>query len=179
MVFGVLTLVSGLLISPSLVAWMSPTIVGLILAIPLSWMTGLLSIGLGLRRIGLLTTPEERSKPAVVVRAAAILAEMGGAPEEPENALRLLYDDRHLQAAHESFAANDPPRRRGEISSDWALAEAKLDDSETLEDTLDWLKPKERMALLTDGTLLRRLVALPQRQAKLVASKPEQHHTTG
>ena len=95
-----------------------------------SWATGLLSVGLALRRIGLLTTPEERSKPAVVVRAAAILAEMGGAPEEPENALRLLYDDRHLQAAHESFAANDPPRRRGEISADWALAEAKLDDSE-------------------------------------------------
>jgi membrane glycosyltransferase len=177
-VFGVLTLVSGLLISPSLVAWMSPTIVGLILAIFLSWATGLLSVGLALRRIGLLTTPEERSKPAVVVRAAAILAEMGGAPEEPENALRLLYDDRHLQAAHESFASNDPPRRRGEISSDWALAEAKLDDSESVEDALDWLKPKERMALLNDGTLLRRLVALPTRQAAMAAPEPQPQRAT-
>ena len=165
MLFGVLTLVSGLLISPSLVAGRSPTIVGLILAIPLSWATGLLAVGLAMRRIGLLTTPEERRKPAVVTRAAAILAEMGGAPDEPENALRLIYDDRHLQAAHEAFAAHDTPRRRGEVIADWALAEAKLDDSESIEDALDWLKPKERMALLNDGALLRRLVALPRRGA--------------
>ncbi len=161
MMFGILALVTGLLISPSLVAWMSPTIVGLVLAIPLSWLTGLLAVGLGLRRIGLLTTPEERSKPAVVTRAAAILAEMGGAPVEPENGLRVLYDDPHLQAAHASFAAGDPHRRRGDVSSDWALAEAKLDDAECLEDALAWLAPKERMALLTDGDLMRRLLTLP------------------
>ena len=176
--FGVLTLVSGLLISPSLVAWMSPTIIGLVLAIFLSWGTGLLSVGLALRRIGLLTTPEERTKPAVVVRAAAILAEMGGAPDEPENALRLLYDDRHLQAAHETFAAHEPPRRRGEISTDWALAEAKLDDSHSLDDALDWLKPKERMALLNDRTLLQRVMALPRRGADPAASLAERKRAT-
>ena len=42
---GLLTLVAGLSISPSLVAWMSPTILGLLLAIFLSWGTGLLSVG--------------------------------------------------------------------------------------------------------------------------------------
>ena len=163
MVFGVLTLISGLLISPSLVAWMSPTIVGLVLAIPLSWTTGQLSIGLGLRRLGLLTTPEERSKPAVVTRAAAILAEMGGAPDEPENALRLLYEDPHLQEAHETFALNDPQRRRGQMTSEWALAGAKIGDAESVEDAQDWLQPKERMAVLNDSTLLRRFLALPRR----------------
>ena len=161
--FGVLTLISGLLISPSLVAWMSPTIAGLILAIFLSWATGLLSVGLALRRLGLLTTPEERVKPTIVTRAGEILAEMGGAPEEPPNGLLVLYNDRPLQDAHEAFHADDQRRRRGEITPDWALAEAKLNDAEVLEDVLAWLKPKERMAILNDAVLLRTLLALPCR----------------
>ena len=163
MLFGVLTLISGLLISPSLVAWMSPTIAGLILAIVLSWATGLLSVGLALRRVGLLTTPEERSKPSVVVRAAEILAGLGDVHEEAENGLKVLYENRQLQALHVVFQSGEQPRRRGDISSDWALAEAKLDDAECLEDALDWLKPKERMAVLKDPVLIRTLLALPLR----------------
>ena len=62
-VMGVLSLVAGLSISPSLVAWMSPTILGLILAIFLSWGTGLRGVGLALRRAGLLVTPEEQIDP--------------------------------------------------------------------------------------------------------------------
>jgi membrane glycosyltransferase len=160
-VFGVLTLISGLLISPSLVAWMSPTIAGLILAIVLSWATGLLSVGLALRRIGLLTTPEERVKPSVVVRAAVILAENGGAPEETPDGLATLYDDPHLQGAHALFQPQHL-RKRGEITTDWAMAEAKLNDAETVEDALAWLKPKERMAMLHDKALLDQFLKLPR-----------------
>ncbi len=161
--FGILTLVSGLLISPSLVAWMSPTIGGLVLAIFLSWATGLLSVGLALRRIGLLLTPEERHRPAVVQRAAAIVAEIGGTSETPENGLRVLHGDRQLQVVHDILQGQDRPRRRGEITADWALADAKLDDAECLEDAVAWLRPKEQMAVLNDGVLLRALLALPLR----------------
>ena len=49
-VLGVISLIAALLISPSLAAWMSPTIAGLILAIPLSWGTGLKSVGMVFRR---------------------------------------------------------------------------------------------------------------------------------
>ena len=160
-VFGLLTLISGLLISPSLVAWMSPTIAGLVLAIFLSWATGLLSVGLALRRLGLLTTPEERVKPSVVARAAVILADNGGAADETEDGLTRLYDDQHLQVAHATF---QPllERKRGDISPDWAMAEAKLNDAETVEDALMWLKPKERMALLNDKILLAMFLELPR-----------------
>lgn len=160
-VFGVLALISGLLISPMLVAWMSPTIAGLILAIVLSWMTGLLSVGMALRRIGLLTTPEERTKPSVVVRSAQILAETGGAPEEAPNGLATLYEDSALQAAHATFQSCHAARRRGDISADWALAEAKLHDATTRDEALGWLKPKEAMAILNDTPLLRLFLALP------------------
>ena len=82
---------------------MSPTIIGLILAIPLSWSTGKLSVGMAFRRVGLLTTPEERRRPSVVERTAEILTETGGMPDEPANGLALLYDDPSLQAAHGQF----------------------------------------------------------------------------
>ncbi len=160
-VFGVLTLISGLLISPSLVAWMSPTIAGLILAIVLSWATGLLSVGLALRRLGLLTTPEERVKPSVVARASVILAESGGAPDEAPDGLALLYDDPHLQAAHAAFQPAHE-RKRGDITPDWAMAEAKLNDAETVRDALAWLKPKERMSVLNDVVLLNMFIDLPR-----------------
>ncbi len=161
-VFGVLTLISGLLISPSLIAWMSPTIVGLILAIPLSWSTGKLSVGMAFRRAGLLTTPEERWRPIVVERTAEILAEMGGPPAEPANGLALLYGDADLQAAHDSFESGKAPRQRGDIGPDWALAEAKLNDAESVEQALAWLRPKETMAVLNDGVLLDRFLRLPR-----------------
>ena len=173
--FGVLALISGLLISPSLVAWMSPTIAGLILAILLSWATGKLSVGLALRRIGLLTTPEEQVKPTIVVRAEAILAEMGGAPEEPPNGLAVLYDDARLQAAHALFLPSDKPRKRGDVTPDWALAEAKLNDAESIEDALGWLMPRERMTVLNDEVLLRTMVKLPRRAS---ADKPMPQRAT-
>ena len=160
--FGVLTLVSGLLISPSLVAWMSPTIVGLLLAIVLSWATGKLSVGLAFKRIGLLATPEERRRPTVVDRAAEILAAMGGAPDEPGNGLAVLYDHPALRAAHASFGSERASRERGHISPDWALAKAKLGDAETVEQALGWLRPKETMAILNDCDLLARFFALPR-----------------
>ena len=172
MLFGVLALISGLLISPSLVAWMSPTIAGLILAIFLSWSTGLLSVGLAFRRIGLLTTPEERKKPSIVVRASEILDEMGGAPEEPANGLAVLYANPQLQVAHEAFLPTKR-RQRGEITPDWALAEAKLDDAETIDDAIAWLKPKERMAVLNDGVLLQALIRLsPSAPAEVGVAEP-------
>ena len=163
--FGVLTLISGLLISPSLVAWMSPTIAGLILAIVLSWATGQLSIGLAFRRIGLLGTPEERVKPRIVTRAAEILDEVGGAPEEAENGLNALYSDPRLLTAHELFLPKEKARKPGDISADWALAAAKLADASTLDEAITWLKPKETMAILNDGVLLRALLALPRAKA--------------
>ncbi len=158
--FGVLTLVSGLLISPSLVAWMSPTIIGLLLAIVLSWATGKLSVGLAFKRVGLLATPEERHRPSVVDRAAEIYADTGGTHDEPAPGLAMLHGDPVLRAAHALFSMDQVPRKRGHITPDWALAEAKLDDAQTVGQALEWLRPKETMAILNDRVLLDRFLSL-------------------
>jgi membrane glycosyltransferase len=161
MALGVLTLFAGLLISPSLVAWMSPTIAGLILAIPLSWASGHLWLGVTLRRLGLLTTPEETAPPAIVQRSNALSIELARTGNDGDDGLRAIHGDAAFRAQHEFFLPMAARRRRGEIDIEEAVATAKLNDARSLEEVIGWLKPKERIALLNDRALISLLARLP------------------
>uniref|UniRef100_UPI003F9B4309 glucans biosynthesis glucosyltransferase MdoH n=1 Tax=Rhodoblastus sp. TaxID=1962975 RepID=UPI003F9B4309 len=158
---GVVSLIAGLLISPSLVAWMSPTIAGLILAFGLSWASGQRSIGLALKRFGLLVTPEESNIPPIALRANALAMQMASGGQDGDDALRVVHDDPTFRAIHEAFLADGKPRAHGDISPERALADAKLKDSESIEDAVKWLSPNERMALLHDRALIGALARLP------------------
>ncbi|MGH6857886.1 MAG: glucans biosynthesis glucosyltransferase MdoH, partial [Methylocella sp.] len=159
---GLLTLAAGLSISPSLVAWMSPTILGLILAIVLSWGTGLLSVGVALRRVGLLITPEEQVPPPVVARANFLATEPVRLAGEALSGLHALYADPRFRAFHVACLPRRQSRRNGDIAPEWALADAKLSDAGTIDEAISWLRPKERMAILQDQALIARLALLPQ-----------------
>ncbi|WP_395698312.1 glucans biosynthesis glucosyltransferase MdoH [Methylocella sp.] len=149
---GVVMLIAGFMIAPSLAAWMSPTIVGLILAIFLSWSTGLLGVGLAFRRAGLLLTPEEQSKPPLVARANELARK---SPDEEGAPL----GDRRFWRLHLAWLPQD--LKRGEITADWAIAKAKLDEAKTREEAFAAMKPRERMAMLGDRDLVARLLLLP------------------
>jgi membrane glycosyltransferase len=151
---GFLAGVSAFLIATSLFLWMSPTIVGLLLAIPLSWLSGQLSAGLALKRLGLLMTPEEHRTPPIAARANELQARNTAMRLDDADGLQALYEDPVLREEHEAMLPSLAPRRRGEIETDRALAEAKLVDAETIADALAWLKPKERMVVLHDRALL-------------------------
>ena len=169
---GVLTLVAGLSISPSLVAWMSPTIIGLILAIFLSWGTGLRSVGIALRRAGLLVTPEECSAPHVVARANNLASERACNDAESLEGLALLHADPQFRAFHVACLPRQPKRRGGNIASEWALADAKLSEAETVDEAISWMHPKERMAVLLDPALIARLALLPKEPRAPEAAAP-------
>jgi membrane glycosyltransferase len=158
---GLVTLFAAALISPSLVLWMSPTIAGLVLSIPLSWASGQLWLGLGLKRIGLLRTPEETSPPEVVERANALSDELARAGHDHEDALLAVHGDPRLRSVHEAFLPEKPRHRLGEVDIDQAVAAVKLNDAETIEDACAWLKPKERVAVLADRALIAMLARLP------------------
>jgi membrane glycosyltransferase len=146
--------ISAFLIATSLFLWMSPTIVGLLLAIPLSWLSGQLAVGLALKRVGLLATPEEYAPPTIAMRANELQRENAEAGIDKADSLLALYADPGLQEQHEAMLPAVPPRRRGEIDSERALAQAKLVDAETIEEAAGWLKPRERMVVLHDRALL-------------------------
>jgi membrane glycosyltransferase len=160
-VLGIVAGTSAFMIATSLFAWMSPTIVGLVLAIPLSWASGQLALGLWLKRHKLLVTPEEGDPPAVALRANTLQAEFDEAGFDDADGLRALHADPALREAHELMLPENPPRRRGEIEADRAVAEAKLVDAETIDDAAIWLKPKERMVVLHDRALVALLASLP------------------
>ncbi len=158
---GVVTLFAATLISPSLVLWMSPTIAGLILSIPLSWASGQLWIGLGFKKLGLLRTPEETSPPDVVRRSNALAAELAQTGHDDDDALSVVHADAAFRAVHETFLPEKPKHRMGEVDVNDAVAALKLNDAETIEDACAWLKPRERVAVLGDRALLSMLARLP------------------
>lgn len=158
---GFVTLIAGMLISPSLVAWMSPTIAGLILAILLSWASGQLWIGLALKRAGLLLTPEETTPPPIALRSNALASQLAAEGKDESDGIRAIHEDENLRKYHDRFLPPSVRRRRGDLDADRALAVAKLNDAETLDDAASWLKPKERMVVLHDRALVDFLVRLP------------------
>jgi membrane glycosyltransferase len=133
---------------------MSPTILGLVLAIPLSWISGSLTAGLVLKRLGLLMTPAETKPPPIVVHANALQAENEKLGFDDADSLLVLHRDPDFRERHEAMLPYRSHRGRGEFQADQVMAEAKIIDASSVEDAVRWLKPKERMVVLGDRALL-------------------------
>ncbi|MGJ0508375.1 MAG: glucans biosynthesis glucosyltransferase MdoH [Methylocystis sp.] len=163
---GALSLVAGLLISPSLVAWMSPTIAGLILAIPISWLTSQRWLGLVFRRAGVLVTPEETTTPPIAKRGKALSRALARSEEDEVNGVAAIHADPELRELHEAWLPTRKPRQRGAITSDRAVAEAKIADAETIEEAVSWLNRGERLVALSDRALIAMIARLPRKGEK-------------
>jgi len=144
--------------SAYLALWMTPVVLGLVLAIPLAAVTGQRRMGWALRRIGLLCTPEETAPPSVVARATELARQLEH--DADSDVLARLLDDRNLLAMH--VAMLPPPRRPGidPIDATLLVARTKLNEARSLKEAWGELTRAERMAVLTDEPALQRLVAL-------------------
>jgi membrane glycosyltransferase len=158
---GAIAGVSAFLIATSLAAWMSPTILGLLLAIQISWASGQLSIGLWLKRRGILLTPEESAPPPIAIAANERAEELEKRGFDDCQALTVLHRDESLRRSHIAMLPPAPPRPRGSFTPDRALAEAKLGEAQSLEEAANWLQPRERAVVLTDRALLSVMAGLP------------------
>ncbi|MEE7490232.1 glucans biosynthesis glucosyltransferase MdoH [Methylobacterium oryzae CBMB20] len=159
---GLVAGVAAFAIATSLFLWMSPTILGLVLAIPISWASGQLGLGLALKRRLLLATPEEAAPPEIAVRAAALAARNATRGFDDADSLVALHADPDLALAHSRMLPVGHRRPRGAIDPDHTLATAKICEAETVAEAQAWLSPKERMALLHDRALIDRLVRLDE-----------------
>ncbi len=70
--FGVMMGAAAYFVSPALLAWMSPVIIGLVFSIPIVALTSARGPGQFLRRLRLLSIPEETRPPAILVRAGRL-----------------------------------------------------------------------------------------------------------
>jgi membrane glycosyltransferase len=158
MVIACATAATVWFLSPALLVWVSPALLGLFLSVPLSRASGSESIGRWLSRVALLRTPEETDRPALVRRRAELLA---AAPSLPDDGLHHLARNREALAAHVRGNLRRAATPRGQPDPHLLTAQQKLYEARTLEEALDWLTPLERVQVAGDGTLLDQLAALP------------------
>lgn len=159
-VIGVLTGIIAYLISPTLLAWLTPTLAGLLLAIPLSKMSGSVLTGRVMHSLGLLRTPEEKQAPPVIRRRDELLAQ---AKELAPEGLRLLATDRQARYAHITGNLPRPAESRGHPDPHRLTAEQKVHDASTLNEALAWLGPAEKVHVAGDPRMLERLAELPEK----------------
>jgi membrane glycosyltransferase len=147
-----------LYVSVPLLLWMSPALLGLVLALPLSAASGSVFLAKLARVFGCLTIPEEVTVPRVIAlrdEAEARLDDLlAGITIE-----RLLSDEVARQR-HFAAVLPRPPATRGHPDVMFITARAKLGDAHTAAEALSWLSPPERLAVLGDRDLFHVLVRL-------------------
>jgi len=136
-------------IDPRLAAWMSPVLAGLILSIPLSYLTGSRPAGLSLRRRGIFAIPEETTpKPELVRFSENLSTRRSGREPLPELAadygLLQAVLDPYVNAVHVALlrTKDDPPEASEER---FEVLRTKL-----LQEGPGALTPREKISLLMD-----------------------------
>lgn len=150
---GLVLALSAYAVSWPLLLWMSPVVVGLLLAIPLGVLTSS-----RLQAPGVFATPETNSPPAVVLRANELVA---SEPIETAGALHQLSRDQELLGEHLGSLSLASPRKFGPVHVPLATARAKIEECESFEDAAAWLDKPELRAVLSHPMLLQRLLEMP------------------
>jgi membrane glycosyltransferase len=158
--FGLIFAAAAYAVSPPLFLWMTPVIVGLLFAVPLAALTARPGLGVALRRLGLLSIPEERDPPPILARAQELTASLSAANIGSGNVIAAFLDSPELVDLHRRMLP--PPRRRSRHDLDVHLVVglAKLEECTTLEEALEVLTDAEKRALLGSERGLERLAAL-------------------
>jgi membrane glycosyltransferase len=144
--FGLMLAAAAYAVSWSLFLWMSPVILGLLLAIPLATLTASAGLGHRLKRLGLLRVPEEVLPPPILARANELSEGMVSAFSDKDAASQLVRDE-ELAAVHVEQLR---PRRRHYFDPDLAVALFKLDEAESPQQLREMLSDRELSAVLSD-----------------------------
>jgi membrane glycosyltransferase len=134
---------------------------GLLLAVPLSRVSGSAFLGRALSKVALLRTPEEVHLPALLVRRAELVAE---ADELPQDGLRYLARNREARLAHIEGNLPRPVDPPGQPDANAFTSQQKLSDARSLEEALEWLTRVERVEVAGSARMLNQLALLPDAQ---------------
>jgi membrane glycosyltransferase len=151
-----MTLAGGLYyLSPPLLAWMSPTLLGLVLAIPLSRASGSRRVGRLLRWFGLLVIPEEIAPPVLMQRRDALAPDYEALVAR--TSIETLTRDAQARHAHFRTLLPHPLGPRGQPDVERLTARSKIEEARSVREALSWLTPRERVALLSDAAMFGQL----------------------
>ncbi|MTW15953.1 glucans biosynthesis glucosyltransferase MdoH [Rhodoplanes serenus] len=168
-VLGVLLGAAAYAVSAPLLLWMTPVVVGLVLAIPTVALTSSERVGVALRRAGLLLMPEERDPPPVLIRAQALAADRAeSAPAGAASALQRLAADPALLAAHRAMLPERTPRRKGDVDVTLVVALARIAEADSVAEAATLLTARETFAVLADRDALDALMEKDRDAARAV-----------
>lgn len=145
-----------------LFAWLSPAILGMLLAVPISGLTGSNPVGRFIRRIGLLRIPEESMPPAIQGRMNEARPAYAEAVAAAPNLVDIV-SDADLLMQHLALIDRMAPRPPGRVDPVSALALAKVGEAATIAEAVSFLDAKERATLIATPRILEALAAKPVR----------------
>jgi membrane glycosyltransferase len=151
--FGLVLGLSAYAVSVPLLLWMSPVVIGLVLALPMGLLTSS-----RLKTAGLFATPEDECPPPVLVRAKELAA---SARIETTGALQQLRQDTGLLNYHLVSLSHVSRPKSGHIDVPLATARAKIEGCASFEEAVAWLDRHESHAVLNNPVTLRRILQMP------------------
>ena len=155
---GITMAISAYAVSLPLLLWMTPVVLGLLLAIPLATLSSSARSSTG---PVLFRTPEETSPPSVLLRANELVATLRLAISCP---LAELRRNTELREAHFHNLEIPRPRNRGEVDHYLAVARAKIEEAGDFEEAVAFLGSREKFAVLNSPIVFDLLLALPTRK---------------
>ncbi|WP_237155165.1 glucans biosynthesis glucosyltransferase MdoH [Oryzibacter oryziterrae] len=153
-----------------LLAWLSPALIGMLLAVPISGLTGSMVVGRFIKRLGLLRTPEEKTTPQIRERMEEVRPAYEAILSEAPDIVTLVADPA-WNVQHLAIVDHMAPRPRGRVDPVSALVAAKVNEAESVEEAVSFLDSKERATLIATPHLLEALKRKPLASLGSVAAQ--------
>ncbi len=151
--------------SPSLLAWMSPVLISLVLAVPLSRASGSRMLGRALRRCGLLLTPEEISLPKVFAISDDFRRRLKG--ELAGLTFAALLDDDERRQRHFSVIEAPPAPPSWLPDMGHLSVRYKIERADSVAEVLASLSAEEQLALLAHAADFEAFCALTHADCRI------------
>ncbi len=149
-------------ISPEMLAWIAPAVLGMALAIPISAMTGSSAVGWWLRTMALLRTPLEVERAPVRQKMEETLPTYRRAVEATPDLAAMVRDGEMLRR-HLAMLDRTSTRFQEPIDAVEAIADLKVRAAQNVEDAVSHLTVEERAFVQSAPDLLLQLAELPRR----------------
>ncbi|MFM2486897.1 glucans biosynthesis glucosyltransferase MdoH [Celerinatantimonas yamalensis] len=158
---GIILAIASYIISLDVLAWLSPAIIGMILAVPLSSWTGSNRIGRRIKQAGILKIPEESQMPAIWQLMESQLPHYQDQLTHTPS-LADIASHHELLQAHLQLTDRLMPRPAGDIEAIDATAAIKIADAQCIEQAVTFLDDKEQARVQNTPALMKALAALPK-----------------
>jgi len=171
MITGIVMTTALLWLASPLLYWMLPTIIGLLLVLPLSALSGSTALGKGLLFCRLLRIAEEAAVPLPMQQKLDFIQRYGEIIQA--SSLQTLLNNDHARHIHFNVAGAPPVPVRGQPDLHALSARVKIVDASCREEALQWLAVKERMAILEHQILFDSFRALPPAGKRVQDPEPD------